>query len=287
MSASNTDNGDLSGTIALVTGGARGIGRAIALALAHDGASVAITARSVGELDRTLAELRAIHNRVMAVRSDVTDRAAAAEMVTKVEAQLGSVNFLVNNAGTSDVIGPIWETDPDDWWREVEVNLRGSLLCSWAVLPGMMARHHGRIVNMSSGLVLNAVPYSSAYACSKVGLIRLTDSLQEATAQHGVMVFATSPGRVRTSMIDRLEGSEAARKWIPRVHPDHPGYAKLPWTPPERIANFCVRLARGDADALAGRFIHALYDLDDLLARAEEVARDDLYQLRLCTLPER
>jgi NAD(P)-dependent dehydrogenase (short-subunit alcohol dehydrogenase family) len=77
-------------------------------------------------------------------------------MVTKVEAQLGSVNFLVNNAGTSDVIGPIWETDPDDWWREVEVNLRGPLLCSWAVLPGMIARHHGRIVNMSSGLVLNA-----------------------------------------------------------------------------------------------------------------------------------
>ena len=216
MSASGTDSGDLSGTIALVTGGARGIGRAIALALANQGASVAITARSIGELDRTLDELRAVHSRVMAVRSDVTDRAAVVEMVTQIEVQLGPVNFLVNNAGTSDVIGRIWETDPDDWWREAEVNLRGPLLCSWAVLPGMIARRHGRIVNMSSGLVLNAVPYSSAYACSKVGLIRLTDSLHEATAQHGVMVFATSPGRVRTSMIDRLESSEAARKWIPR-----------------------------------------------------------------------
>ena len=222
MSTSVSDSSDLSETTALVTGGGRGIGRAIALALAREGAAVAIAARSAGELDRTLAELRAIHDRVIAVCSDVTDRAAVDDMVSQTEAQLGPIDFLVNNAGSAGVIGPIWETDPDDWWREVEVNLRGPLLCARAVLPGMIARSRGRIVNMASGVGLTPFPYTSAYACSKAALIRLTDSLQEATGQHGVMVFATSPGRVRTSMVEGLENSEAARRWIPQGAPRSP-----------------------------------------------------------------
>jgi NAD(P)-dependent dehydrogenase (short-subunit alcohol dehydrogenase family) len=287
MNTSVSDSGDLSETTALVTGGGRGIGRAIALALAREGAAVAIAARSAGELDRTLAELCAVHDRVIAVCSDVTDRAAVDSMVSQTEAQLGPIDFLVNNAGSAGVVGPIWETDPDDWWREVEVNLRGPLLCARAVLPGMIARSRGRIVNMASGVGLTPFPYTSAYACSKAALMRLTDSLQEATGQHGVMVFATGPGRVRTSMVEELENAEAARRWIPRVRPDHPDYPKMPWAPPERITDLCVRLARGDGDALAGRFIHVLYDCDDMRARADEIARDDLYQLRLRTLPSR
>jgi NAD(P)-dependent dehydrogenase (short-subunit alcohol dehydrogenase family) len=287
MSASVAENRGLSGTTALVTGGARGIGRAIALALAREGAAVAIAARSADELDRTLDELRAVHDRAIAVRADITDRAAVDRMVAQTQALLGPIDFLVNNAGSAGVIGPVWETDPDDWWREVEVNLRGPLLCARAVLPGMIARRRGRIVNMASGVGLMPFPYTSAYACSKVALIRLTDSLQEATAPHGVMVFATSPGRVRTSLVDRMEKSEAARRWIPRVIPTHPDYANMPWAPPESIADLCVRLARGEGDALAGRFIHVLYDFDEMRARTEEIARDDLYQLRLRTLPPR
>lgn len=276
---------DLSGSVALVTGGGRGLGRAIALALARAGAAVTITARSSGDLEGTLAELRAIHDRVVAIRCDVTDRAAVEDMVAETEARLGPIDFLVNNAGTADVIGPIWETDPDAWWREVEVNLRGPMLCARAVLPGMIARRRGRIVNMASGIGLRPFPYNSAYSCSKAALVRLTDSLHQATAPHGVMVFATSPARVRTSMVDIWETSEAARKWTPWSIPGHPDYAKLPFAPPERIADLCVRLAQGDGDALAGRFIHVFYDLDDMCARADEIVRDDLYQLRLRTLP--
>jgi NAD(P)-dependent dehydrogenase (short-subunit alcohol dehydrogenase family) len=285
MSQPAADRESLSGTVAVVTGGGRGIGRAIALALARQGAAVAVTARSAAELDGTLADLHAIHDRAIAVRADVTDRAAVDGMVAETEARLGPINFLVNNAGSGSVIGPIWETDPDEWWREVEINLRGPLLCARSVLPGMIARHRGRIVNMASGVGLTAFPYTSAYACSKVALIRLTDSLQEATAQHGVMVFATSPGRVRTAMVEKMETSETARRWMPRVSPDHPDYASMPWAPPERIAELCVRLARGDGDRLAGRFIHVLYDFDDMRARAAQIVQEDLYQLRLHTLP--
>ena len=281
---SGTSRNDLSGTVALVTGGGRGIGRAIALALARAGAAVAITARSSGELEDTLIELRAIHDRAIAIRTDVTDRAAVEDMVAQAEVQLGPIDFLVNNAGTADVIGPIWETDPDAWWREVEVNLRGPMLCARAVLPSMIRRRRGRIVNMASGVGLRPFPYNSAYSCSKAALVRLTDLLHLATAQHGVMVFATSPSWVRTSMVDVWETAEAARKWIPWSIPGHPDYAKLTFAPPERIADLCVRLARGDGDVLSGRFIHVLNDLDEMCARADEVVQDDLYQLRLRTL---
>jgi hypothetical protein len=140
---------------------------------------------------------------------------------------------------------------------------------------------------MASGVGLTPSPYTSAYACSKVALIRLTDSLQAVTAEHGVMVFATGPGRVRTSMVDGMEHSEAAKRWIPHVLPTHPDYGSMPWAPPERIAELCVRLARGDGDALGGRFIHVLYDFDDMRARAGEISLEDLYQLRLRTLPPR
>src|SRR5262249_35018118 len=147
---------DLSGTVAVVTGGGRGIGRAIALALARAGAAVAITARSASELDSALAELRAIHHRGIAVRADVTGRAAVDDMVAQTEARLGPIDFLVNNAGSAGVIGPIWETDPDDWWRAVEINLRGPMLCARSVLPGMIARRRGRIVNMASAVGLTS-----------------------------------------------------------------------------------------------------------------------------------
>lgn len=266
--ASPFSHGGLAETIALVTGGSRGIGREIALALAREGAAVAVSARQTAEF-----ELRAIHDRVITVCCDVTDRAAVDDMVSQTALRLGPIDFLVNNAGSAGVIGPIWETDPDDWWREVEVNLRGPMLCARAVLPSMIGRRRGRIINMASSIALSGYPYTSAYSCSKAALVRLTDSLHEAVAQHGVWVFATSPGRVRTAMVDLLESAEASRK--------------MPWTPPARIAELCVRLARGDGDALAGRFIHVMHDLDEMRARADEIARDELYQLRLHTLPAR
>jgi short chain dehydrogenase len=146
--------GSLTDSVALVTGGGRGIGRAIALALAREGAAIAIAARSPEELGRTLAELHVIHGRAIAVRADVTDRAAVERTVADTEARLGPIDFLVNNAGSASTVGPIWEVDPDEWWREVEVNLRGPLLCARAVLPGMIARRRGRIVNMASGIAL-------------------------------------------------------------------------------------------------------------------------------------
>ena len=112
------------------------------------------------------------------------------------------MDLLVNNAGLAGPIGPTWETDPDDWWRCLEVNLRGPMLCSRAVLPGMIARGGGRIVNVASGAGTFAIPYLGAYVTSKTALIRFTEILALEAGQHGVKVFAIEPGTVRTAMAE-------------------------------------------------------------------------------------
>ena len=125
------------------------------------------------------------------------------------------MDLLVNNAGLAGPIGPTWETDPDDWWRCLEVNLRGPMLCSRAVLPGMIARGGGRIVNVASGAGTFAIPYLGAYVTSKTALIRFTEILALETGQHGVKVFAIEPGTVRTAMAEYALESEEGQRWLP------------------------------------------------------------------------
>src|SRR5262245_46759765 len=192
--------GVLSNMVAIVTGGGRGIGRAVARALANAGAGVSIAARSENELTEAAALLREVSDRVAAIQTDVTDTVAVRRLVEETRRQLGPVDVLVNNAGTCHALGPVSEVDPDVWWRDVEVSLRGSFLCARAVLPDMLARKSGRIINMGSGVGLRPVPFVSAYSCGKAALLRLTDSIALETRGHGVSVFAISPGNVQTAM---------------------------------------------------------------------------------------
>jgi len=281
MSPSREPAGRLRGTTAIVTGGGRGLGRSIARALVNSGAGVAIAARSSTDLADALAELRAAGGNAVAVPADVTDRRAVERLVSETERLLGPADLLINNAGTCAAIGPTWEVDPDDWWRDVEVSLRGAFLCARAVLPGMIGRRRGRIINMASGVALMPFPMTSAYSSGKAGLLRLTDCLAAGTREHGLHVFAISPGSVRTAMMEHLEDSEAGKKWLG----GRERTAGLTFQPPERVAELCVRLATGEADRLSGRYIHVTHDLDALLARVDEVDREDLHALRLRVLP--
>jgi NAD(P)-dependent dehydrogenase (short-subunit alcohol dehydrogenase family) len=140
----------LSGQVAIVTGGGRGIGRLVAEALAGAGAAVAVTARSEDELTETVTSITRSRGTALALPGDVSDPRAATRALREVERQLGPVDLLVNNAGISGPIGPVWEVDADEWWRTFEVNLEGVFLFAHAVLPGMVARRRGRVVNMSS-----------------------------------------------------------------------------------------------------------------------------------------
>ena len=175
-------------------------------------------------------------------------------------------------------MGPLWEVDAEDWWRAVEVNLRGALLTCRTFLPGMVARRRGRIVNVASGAGTSGLPYFSSYVASKTALIRLTEVLAAELRASGVAVFAIEPGTVRTAMVEDILRSADGRRWLPwlqRVFDE-----ELDVTP-EHAAELVLLLASGRADRLSGRFLHRLDDLEAILGRTEEIAASDLLTLRL------
>jgi NAD(P)-dependent dehydrogenase (short-subunit alcohol dehydrogenase family) len=266
----------LEGQVALVTGAGRGIGRAIALALSDAGAAVAVCARSEDDVTGVAGEIADRRGHALAVRCDVTERQEVEDMVARVEEAIGPVDLLVNNAGQFGPVGPLAATDPGDWWRALEVNLGGPFYCARAVLPGMLARGHGRIVNVSSGVGFAAIPMVSAYVVSKTALFRLSENLAAETRGHGVMVFAIDPGLVRTVMSEsRLScGEPTVEQWFEDAfaHEDDVS-AEVP-------AALVVYLASGAADVLSGRNIRASDDVAQMVARAAEIEQHDLYVLR-------
>jgi NAD(P)-dependent dehydrogenase (short-subunit alcohol dehydrogenase family) len=270
--------------VALITGGGRGLGRAFAEALAQAGATVAIVARSETQLREAAETIEKAGGRALPFVADVTDRQAIERVVAEVEQQFGHIDLLVNSAGVLRAFGPVAEVDPDDWWREVEINVRGTFLCTHVALPGMLARGHARIINMASVAGLQALPAGSAYCLSKAAVIRFTESLAVDHGDKGVCAFAVHPGNVRTAMLNYVaESSEVTLRapivqgWVQQMY--HEGGD----TPIQRSVELLLYLASGKADALSGRYIDVDDDLDALLQQIESVNRDDLYTLRLRT----
>ncbi len=270
---------DLRGQVALVTGAGRGIGRAAARALAAAGAEVAVLSRSADQVAETVALISGAGGHALALAGDVTDRAAVSASVQQVLGRFGQIDLLVNNAGANTVFGPAWEVDPEAWWADVRVNLLGPFLCSAAVLPAMIARRRGRIVNIASGTAGRAFPNNSSYAASKAALVRLTDCLAAETASHEVSVFALGPGTVRSAMSLGLERSAAGRRWLGDA------IAALRFIPAEIPAAAIVLLASGRADELSGRWLDAVDDIGGIAAQASDVRDRDLFQLRRAKLP--
>jgi NAD(P)-dependent dehydrogenase (short-subunit alcohol dehydrogenase family) len=266
----------LDGQVALVTGAGRGIGRAIALALSDAGAAVAVCARSEDEVSGVAGQIEARGRHALAVRCDVTDRQEVEGMVAAVEEAIGPVDLLVNNAGQFGPVGPLATTDPDEWWRALEVNLRGPLYCARAALPGMLARGHGRIVNVSSGVGFAAIPMLSAYVVSKTALYRLSENLAAETRGRGVMVFAIDPGLVRTAISESALscGESSIEQWFTNA------FANQEDVSPESAATLTVYLSSGVADVLSGRNIDVSDDVAQMVARAAEIEEHDLYVLR-------
>src|SRR5215469_16753679 len=159
---------EFAGQVAVVTGGGRGIGRAIAATLSAAGMTTAILARSASEIEETARMIEKAGGSAKPFAADVTDAAAVGKTFREIERSLGSVAVLVNNAAIPAPIGPFWETDAAQWWRTLDVNLRGGMLCARAVLPGMISRHKGRIINIASSAL--PVAYFSSYVTSKAAL---------------------------------------------------------------------------------------------------------------------
>jgi len=186
--------------VALVTGGSRGIGRAIALALGREGLLVAVCARHLDDAEKTAAEIRAAGGRAAAVRLDVADAAALEAGVGQAVAALGPIDVLVNNAGVAES-APFAKTTPEMWERHFRINVDGPYRLTRAVLDGMLARGWGRVINIASMAGLVGSPYITAYTASKHALVGLTRALATEVSGKGVTVNAVCPGFTATDMV--------------------------------------------------------------------------------------
>lgn len=251
-------------TVALVTGGGRGLGRAMAETLSAAGVAVGLVGRNPDPLHEVAASL---DGPAFAVAADVTDPELVGRAVHAVEAELGPVDLLVDNAGLRDPEPAMpWEADVDAWWQVMEVNLRGPLLLTREVLPGMLERGRGRVLELASGVGLRPEPAYSAYSVSKAALLRWVDNLAAGLGAHSaVRVLAASPGLVRTDMTEGMWG-------------DLPESA---YGSADPLCTVARRFAAGELDALHGWFVHAAKDdLDGLVALAG-AADDRTRRLRL------
>lgn len=189
----------LSEKIAWVTGSGRGLGRAIAIALAKEEARVVVSARTTTEIEEVARQINANGGRAMAIRCDVQNQHEIAQLVNQVEKSWGAVDILINNAGIA-FFKKILDTDPAEWDQTMNINLRGVFLCCQAVLPAMISRKSGQIINVVS--VAGRQPYYNcgAYCASKYGLMGFTDVLRMETRKYGIRVTALLPGATDTAI---------------------------------------------------------------------------------------
>ena len=190
---------DLKGRVAVITGGAQGIGLATAERMLASGASVVLWDIDAALLAQAKTSLDA-HGRVATAQVELTDEAAVAAATTQAIAEFGRIDILVNNAGITGGNGKTWELAPELWRRVVEVNLIAPYLTCRAVVPQMLKQGYGRIVNVASVAGKEGNPNASHYSASKAGLIALTKSLAKETATQGVLVNAVAPAAAKTAM---------------------------------------------------------------------------------------
>lgn len=262
--------GELKDRVAIVTGGGRGFGRAIAQRFAEQGAAVTVTARTQEQLDETVRLIEDQGGRALAVSGDVTRRDDVERVVAETVAGFGPVSLLVNNAGVPGPFGPIGEVDPEQWWAAQETHIRAPFLFISAVLPAMKEQRQGRIINVSAVGGRRIAANLSAYCVGKAAQIRITELLAAEIEPHGLSVFAIDPGFVITALAEQTMNSPEAQRWLPemvarlKARSKSGGEGDL-----ARCQQRCVDLASGRYDALSGKYMELDDDLDDMMLELE------------------
>jgi 2-deoxy-D-gluconate 3-dehydrogenase len=240
---------DLTGKVAIVTGGNGGIGLGMARGLADAGASVAVIGRNKEKSQTALADLRARGVKAIAVTADVTDKAAVADMVARVESDLGGIDILVNNAGINIRKAP-HSLDAEEWHSVIDTNLTSAFLCSKAVHPAMKAAGGGKIINIGSMMSIFGASFAPAYAASKGGIVQFTRSCACAWAADNIQANAILPGWIDTDLTKR------ARSEIAGLH--ERVLARTPaarWGAIDDFAGIAVFLASPASDFVTGSAI--------------------------------
>ncbi len=205
----------LDGQVAIVTGAGRGFGRAIAESLASLGAHVVLASRNAPELDDVVLQIKRAKGRALAYAADVADERQVQDLVISTERWVGPATILVNNAGIIEPIEPLARSDATTWLRHIAINVGGVYLSTRAVLPGMLERGYGRIVNISSHAASRPVAGWTAYTAAKAAVEQLTRSLSLELEGTGVTACALRPGKIETAMQERIR--RASPEDYPRV----------------------------------------------------------------------
>ncbi|GIX47796.1 MAG: sorbitol dehydrogenase [Candidatus Tectimicrobiota bacterium] len=248
----------LAGKIALVTGAARGIGRAIAVALAQEGADVAVADVRTDLLEETAARVQEHGRRSLALGVDVTRKAEVAQMVAQTVAAFGRIDVFFNNAGIIK-IHDFLDITEEDWDTIMAVNAKGVFLCAQAVARQMVRQGGGKIINTASIAARQGVPDSAVYAASKAAVMSLTRSMALSLAPHGITVNALAPGMVDTDMWALIDAQTAALRGLPPGEPRARRIRRIPLgrpAQPEDIARVAVFLASSSADYLTGQTLN-------------------------------
>lgn len=267
----------LEGRVALITGGGRGIGRAIARAYAAEGARLSLSARTASELDETAEEIRReFGSEVMTAIADVSDREQVDRTVDRTLQHFGAIDVLVNNAGNIGPVGRVWHNDPEDWARTISVHLMGVYYGCRAVIPLMLERGSGRIVNMSGVGGSN----TSAYDAAKVAIVNFTENLALELADTPITVNAISPGSIHTRMWEETRDLSLAigdmATYERGVQVTSGQGASI-----ERAAELAVFLGSDDSGRLSGRLVRAFADrFEEFPERLDEIMDSEAYLLR-------
>lgn len=244
---------DLAGKTAFVTGASRGIGAAAARHLAACGARVTLAARGEEETGRIAGEIRAAGGKAETVRCDVAEFGSVAEAVGKAAGESGSLDILVNNAGLIEPVALIASSDPAEWGRTVDVNLKGVYHGVRAALPGMLARGAGTIVNLGSGAAVKAYEGWSHYCAAKAAVLALTRCIDAEYRGHGIRALGLSPGTVATGMQESIRASGvnpvSRLDWSAHIPPEAVaraiGWLCTPAADPHRGTDFSLRTVEG------------------------------------------
>lgn len=266
--------------VAVITGGSRGIGKAVAQAYLKEGARIAIAARTTLELEATVQELKSSGtNCVIGIPTDVAYIGEVKKLIKRTLACYGTVDILVNAAGIQSPIGRLMEVDAHKWIHNTYVNLIGTMLCCKYVLPIMISKREGKIINFSGGGSTLPRPNFSAYASSKAAVVRFTETLAMEVEDYKIDVNAIAPGAVNTRMLREIieAGNKSGEKELSAaVERSRKG-----GTPPEMPAALAVFLASGRSDGLSGRLISAVWDdWENFNKNIDEIMSSSLYTLR-------
>lgn len=254
----------LKGQVAIVTGAGRGFGRAIAMRFAGEGAAVAVTSRSLPELESAVEDIGRIGGRAIAVEGDVTNPADVERVVATTEKELGPVSILVSNAGVPGPFGPVWSVNPEQWVAAQYVHIRAPFYYMQRVMPGMTQRRAGTVILVSAIASRIVAPYLSAYCLGKIAQTRLAAVAAAEAREFGVNVYSIDPGFVYTGMAEDTANHPDAQRWLPGMVDRLKSVRESPHRNADlvRCAQRCLDLASGRYAALSGRYLELGDDLD-------------------------